>query len=181
MFNELYFLVEGNDDERFFQRIVEPILQDRYDYIGYYQYARRPKRKIQAFIKSIASKQADFLCITDINTSPCVTARKKQVKRNKLGTLSDSRVLVVKKEIESWYLAGLNEECCRRLRLPACRETESISKEQFKQFLSGSKLGCTINCMIDILRNYNICTAKSKNESFDYFHRKYLDIAPVPS
>jgi hypothetical protein len=181
MFNELYFLIEGNSDERFFQQIIEPILKDRYDYIGYYQYARRPKKKIREFIRSIVSKQVDFLCITDINTSPCVTARKERIKKRKFGTLDNSRILVVRKEIESWYLAGLNEECCRRLRLPARYETESISKEQFKQFLSGSKLGCTVNCMIEILKNYNIGTAKSKNGSFDYFYRKYLDLPPVPS
>lgn len=60
MFKELYFLIEGNDDERFFQLIVEPILKDGYDYIGYYQYAQRPKGKIQQFIQSILSKHADF-------------------------------------------------------------------------------------------------------------------------
>jgi hypothetical protein len=181
MFNELYFLIEGNRDERFFQRIVEPILKDRYDYIGYYQYAQRPKRKIRQFIRSIVSKHADFFCMTDINTSPCVTAKKQHIKEHKFGTVDDFRILVVKKEIESWYLAGLDEECCRRLRLPIHYETENISKEQFEELLSGSKLGCTINCIIEILKNYNISTAISKNRSFEYCHRKYLDLPPIPS
>lgn len=119
--------------------------------------------------------------MTDIDASPCVTARKQQIKKQKLGTLDDFRILVVKKEIESWYLAGLDEECCRRLRLPLGYETETITKQQFKQLLSGSKLGCTINCMIEMLKNYNLTTAKSRNGSFDYFHRKCLDLPPISS
>jgi hypothetical protein len=181
MFSELYFLIEGTSDERFFQRIIEPIVRDRYDYIGYYQYAERPKSKIQKFIRSIVSKHADFFCMTDINASPCITARKQHIKEHKLGNIDDFRILVIKKEIESWYLAGLDEDCCRRLRLPLCRQTENINKEQFEQLLSDSRLGCTINCMIEILKNYNIGTAKSKNMSFDYFHRKYLDLPPISS
>jgi hypothetical protein len=181
MFTEIYFLIEGNDDLRFLQRIAEPILKERYDYIGYFQYTRRPKKKVQGFIRSVISRKADFLCMTDIDVSPCVTAKKEQIKKDKLGTLDDSRILVVKSEIESWYLAGLDDERCRRLRLPAHRETESVDKEQFRQSLSGSKLGCTINCMIEILKNYDIATAKSRNGSFDYFHRKYLHVLPVRS
>ena len=181
MFSEFYFLIEGNTDERFLQRIVEPILRDRYDYIGYYQYARRPKTKILGFVRSIVSRQADFLCMTDINTSPCVTARKEHIKRDKLGTLDDSKVLVVRREIESWYLAGMDDECCKRLHLSPCQETESINKERFEQLISGSKLGRTINCMIEILKNYDVGVARSKNKSFDYFHRKHLDLPLISS
>ena len=35
MFRELYVLIEGNDDQRFVELVVKPIIGDRYDYMGY--------------------------------------------------------------------------------------------------------------------------------------------------
>lgn len=175
MYKELYVLIEGDDDERFIEWIVKPIIEDNYDYIGYYQYAQRSKTKNEQFIRNLVSRNANFFCLVDFNSSPCVTATKQHAKEHKLGNVDDRRILVVRTEIESWYLAGVNDDCCGRLRIPILNATNDITKEQFEHLLEQGKLGCTINCMIEILKNYDIVIAKSKNRSFDYFQHKYLE------
>ena len=172
--DEIYILVEGNDDERFVEWVLKPILNTRYDYIRYYQYAQRPKRRIEQFIQSIVSRKAVFLCLTDIDMYPCITARKESVKEMKIGTVSNDEIVVVIMEIEGWYLAGLNDACCSRLKIATYDTTDNIQKEQCEQLLSVSKLGNTINCKIEILKNYDIATAKIKNQSFNYFFNKHL-------
>jgi hypothetical protein len=174
MYKEFYFMIEGDDDERFVNRIVRPVLESNYDYIGFYQYAQRPKKDIERFIRSLLSKQADFLCLADINSLPCVTAKKQHIKEHKIGAVDDNRIIVIKMEIESWYLAGLNEKCCKGLRIPICATTDTIDKKKFGQLLLGSKLGYTINCMIEMLNNYDLNMAKSKNNTFKYFYNKHL-------
>lgn len=167
-------MIEGDDDERFVDRIVSPILEGNYDYIGFYQYAQRAKKDIERFIRSLLSKQADFLCLADINALPCVTAKKQQIKEHKIGAVDDDRIVVIKMEIESWYLAGLDEECCSGLRIPICATTDTMDKENFKQLTARSKLGYTIHCMIEMLNNYDLNMALSKNNSLRYFYNKHL-------
>jgi hypothetical protein len=174
MYKELYVLVEGDNDERFVEWVVKPIIEKNYDYIGYYQYARRSKEKNEQFIRSLVSRDVDFFCLVDFNSSPCVTERKQQAK-HKLGDVDAPRILVVKTEIESWYIAGVNENCCRRLKIPLLDATDNIAKEHFEHLLEQSKLGCTISCMVEMLKNYDIGIAKSKNSSFNYFYHKFLE------
>lgn len=56
---------------------------------------------------------ADYFYIVDINKLPCVIAKKQNIK-NSLTNIDQGRIIVVIKEIESWYLAGLDERECKK-------------------------------------------------------------------
>jgi len=174
MYRQLYIFVEGDDDERFVDRILRPILNERYDYIGCYKYAQRSKSKVEKFVRSIAAREIDFFCLVDIDSSPCITNRKEMARDTKFGDVEYGRIAVVRMEIESWYLAGLSDESCQRLHISSYDQTDSICKEGCEKILDKSKLGYTANCKIEILKNYNLTTARSKNISFDHFYRKHL-------
>jgi len=174
VYKRLFVLIEGNDDERFVSRIVQPILMNKYDYVKPYQYAQRQKKIIVNFVDSIRSMKADFICLGDINDSPCVTAKKRRIKEDKIGDVDDDRIIIVIKEIESWYLAGLDDTCCKKLGIRIYNATDNISKETFDVLISKSKPGSGISCMLEILKNFDVMVAKQKNKSFDYFHRNYL-------
>jgi len=118
--------------------------------------------------------KANFICLADINDSPCVTAKKQTLQQHKIGNVGDDRIIVLKKEIESWYLAGLGDTCCGKLGIPSCDATDSIDKEQFETLISRSGHTPKMNCMSEILKNFDMMTATQKNQSFNYFHRKYL-------
>jgi len=165
-YKELYIWVEGNDDERFFKRIIEPMLQKKYDNIYIIAYSQMKKEKRKSFLKSIKSMGADYIFVTDIDKSPCVTARKEEFEEFKY-IIDKGKIVVVVKEIESWYLAGLDT---KKIKIPHFELTDDITKEEFNKLISGNS---RIDSMLKILNNFSIEMAKQRNKSFKYFIDKY--------
>jgi hypothetical protein len=59
MKNRLFILVEGEDDVRFFGRIIKPLFADRYDSVEIVPYACIRREKINKFIKRVHKKPGD--------------------------------------------------------------------------------------------------------------------------
>lgn len=169
-------MVEGNDDERFFNAVIQPMLQERYSFITTYKYASVKKKKVSNFIRSIRDMQADYIFLADINNSPCVTNKKEKL-QGKYENIDTNKIVIVIKEIESWYLAGLGKEACRRLGLSPVRTTENMTKEQFNARIP-TRFTSRIDFMIEILSAFSAEEAKRKNHSFAYFMRKHVGDAP---
>jgi len=169
----LYIFVEGNDDENFFQKILLPRLRKKNDDINIIKYAQKPKKfeYIEKFVKSIQSMGADYIYVTDINNSPCVTA-KKQETQNNLRNIDSDKIIVVIKEIESWYLAGLSDTECRRFQMHTFSVTDTVTKEQFNSLIP-KEFDSRIDFMLEILKIFSIELATQKNRSFGYFIQKY--------
>lgn len=173
-YRRLYILVEGNDDERFIERIIKPGLEKRFHSVQLYRYAAQPPKKIENFLKSIVSMKADYMILTDIDHSPCVTQRKNLLKTKKIKSrlVEDDNIFVVIKEIESWYLAGLDREILKKLGISYSeKRTDSLTKERFDRLIS-DKYVSRIDFMQEILENFQVETAKQKNKSFNYFINK---------
>ena len=169
----LYIFVEGNDDEKFFQKILLPKLQEKNHNIQIIKYAQKPKKfkYIGKFLKPIQSMGADYIYVTDIDNSPCVTAKKLETQNN-LKNIDSDKIIVVIKEIESWYLAGLSDAECRRFKMHTFSVTDDITKEQFDS-LRSNKFDYRIDFMSEVLKKFSIEIAKQKNKSFGYFIEKY--------
>jgi len=172
-YKRLYILIEGDDDERFFNKILIPILENNYDSINIWKYAQIKKEKIKNFIKSIKSMMADYICVSDINDSPCVAFKKEKIKNRFNNLVENDRIVVVIKEIESWYLAGLSNQDVKKLAQQAFSTTDNITKEQFDSLIP-KKFTSRIDFMTEILKYFSIEIAKKKNHSFNYFLRKYV-------
>ena len=80
--------------------------------------------------------------------------------------------MVVKKEIESWYLAGLDSAACKQLKLPLSRNTDKITKEKFENLMK-KKFDSRRDFMVEVLKYFSIKEAKGKNASFKYFADKH--------
>jgi len=167
----LFIWVEGNDDERFFKKILSPNFQKKYDNVKIVKYATMKKEKVDNFIRSIKAMKADYIYLTDINDSPCVTAKKEEIQK-RYPNIDKNKIMVVIKEIESWYLAGLDNEICRQLKINNFANTNNITKEKFEAMIP-KKFASRIDFMLEILKNFSIEIAKQKNESFQYFAKKY--------
>ena len=83
-----------------------------------------------------------------------------------------ARIAVVKAEIESWYLAGLDHRNAGSLEIWYSGNTESMTKEDFTRM--HEKYSSKIDFMTDILKKFSIDIAKTRNESFRYFCDKFL-------
>ncbi len=109
---------------------------------------------------------ADYIYLADINTAPCVSAKKEHIAAA-YPHIDQSRIFVVVKEIESWYLAGLDENKCRSLKVRSFANTEQVGKEQFEALVP--KKRSLVEFKIEVLRRFSIEVARQKNRSFDYF------------
>ena len=171
VYRRLFIFVEGPDDERFFKEIMEPKLQKKYNFVETRCYAALKKEKIDNFLKSIKAMGADYIYVTDINNLPCVTA-KKQETQNKLRNIDGDRIIVVIKEIESWYLAGLDNTESQKFRIPTYSVTDNITKGQFDSLIPKT-FDSRIDFMLEILKIFSIEIAKQKNRSLRYCIEKY--------
>jgi len=168
----LFLLVEGDDDERFFQRIVKPKFEEKYNTVMLWKYAQVKNAKVEGFLKSIKAMGAEYIYVVDINHAPCVTGKKQEI-QNKFKNIDMNRIIVVIKEIESWYLAGLDTANSKELKLSFFETTNIVTKEQFNDLIP-KRFDSKIDFMLEILGRFSIEIAMQKNISFRYFLEKLI-------
>lgn len=170
-FKQLYILVEGDDNERFFEKIIKPKFGEKYDSVRLWKYAPKRHEKIINFLKSIKSMGADYIYITDFNEAPCISGRKQRVE-GRIQTIDKDRIAIVIPEIESWYLAGLDIKSCKRLQVSYEGTTDNITKERFNSIIP-KNFDSRIDFMLEILKCFSLELAKQKNMSLKYFLDKH--------
>lgn len=173
--NKLFVLVEGNDDERFFESILKPFSIHNSCQIQIWQYSQKKKSQVNRYLKSLKRLQANglasYLLVADLDRHPCAT-EKKGILSHEFKHVTKDRMLIVCAMIEAWYLAGLNEEKSNQLGIPRYfATTDHITKQIFDSIIP-SGFESRIDFMKEILKSYESETARSKNDSFGYFMRK---------
>lgn len=170
----IYFFVEGPDDLRFFENIIYTILEKKCNLIKIITYAGMKGEKIENYIKSIKSMnhsnnelKTEYFFISDIDCQPCVT-KKKSFLKAQYNNIDVSKIIVVIKEIESWYLAGLKNKNLEKFNIGNLRETNSINKEDFDRRIP-KQFDLKRDFLIEILKVFSVSEAKRKNNSFKYF------------
>ncbi len=172
-YRQMFVFVEGNDDERFFRNVVFPIFTQWYDLIRFIKYAELKKEKVSSFIQSIQSIGASYLFIADINHAPCVTFRKNELIQI-YKKLDSTKIVVVIREIEGWYLAGIDE---KELKIKQIKNTDHLGKEQFDQLIP-SRFASRTDFMMEILKSFSIEHAIQRNQSFRYFATRFGLFSP---
>lgn len=81
--------------------------------------------------------------------------------------VSQDKIIIVKKEIESWYMAGIDESICDKYKITELESTENFSKEDFDKIIPKGK--SRILFMHEILESYCCDVAKNRNSSINYF------------
>jgi hypothetical protein len=169
----LFLIVEGDDDERFMENVVKPILLKSYADVKIWQYAQQKHERTVNLINS-ARKIGDYLYFHDFDNAPCITARRNELVETLRG-IEKKKIIVVRNEIESWYLAGLDRQSHRELRIGRYHaDTDGVSKEQFNGLIP--KKMRRVEFMSLVVRKYNIGYGRRKNRSFEHFMRKHLDV-----
>ena len=170
-YKQLYIFVEGSDDEFFVANVVIPLLKPKYDLIKIWEYQQKPNKKTQNFLKAIISMGADYFFLADINSSPCKVSKKDKLQHEYGHDLDLTKAVIVVKEIESWYLAGLDETASSELKIKYLPKTNDVTKEKFESLMP-SGFSLRIDFMMEVLKRFSIDQARNKNESFDYFMSK---------
>lgn len=87
--------------------------------------------------------------------------------------LKEREIIVVSKEIESWYLAGLTADCETALKVKCPGSTDNLTKEDLDR-LRPSRFDSDLDLLLELLKCFDAMTACKRNKSFDYFHRRFL-------
>jgi len=171
MKTRIFILVEGEDDVRFFGRIIKPLLINRYDAVEIIPYASIKRTKVDNFLKSIRLMKSDYIFVADIDAENSVRD-KKQVLYSHFSHIDGGSIIVVIREIESWYYAGLSPESAQILHVPDLPFTDDLTKEDFNRLIP-RKFDSRIDFMFEILKYFSIDSAGKKNHSFRFFVERY--------
>lgn len=166
----LFLLVEGPDDERFAETILKELFLRDYYAVKIIRYAQKTKKYINNLIKSANAMNADYILLTDFNSSPCITHRKHKMLKE-FHFCEENNIQVVQQEIEGWYVAGLDSQSLSRLKLSPFEPSDSITKEQFNAIIP--KKFQRRDFLIELLKNFSFDFATKQNRSLHYFAEKY--------
>lgn len=172
MGKRLVVWVEGDRDKRFFETVVKPILAPAFGQVLVREYKQTRPTLIKKLLSSMSHEGFDHIFVTDMNSAPCATIRKQKVKE-RYPSLRDREIIVVSKEIESWYLAGLTSEGETTLRVKCPALTNNLAKEDLDR-LRPSRFDSDLDFLLELLKFFDGTVACKRNRSFDYFHRKLL-------
>lgn len=171
MKTRIFLLVEGEDDVRFFGRIIKPLFIGRYDSVEIIPYASIKRTKVDNFLKSIRLMNNDYIVVADIDAENSVRD-KKRVLSSYFSHIEGGSIIVVIKEIESWYYAGLSGDSARILNSPDLLSTDELTKEDFNRLIP-LNYDSRIDFMFEILKYFSIDSAVQKNQSFRFFVERY--------
>jgi hypothetical protein len=171
MKKRLFILVEGEDDVRFFGRIVKPLFVSRYESIEIIPYASIKREKVNSFLKSIRQMDHDYIFVADIDTERSVRD-KKQILYFHFSTITGHSIVIVIKEIESWYYAGLSDTAAQDMGVEVLPSTDDLFKEDFNRLMP-RQFDSRIDFMFEILKSFSLETAVLKNRSFKFFIERY--------
>lgn len=173
MKKRLFIMVEGEDDVRFFGRIIKPLFSGRYDSVEIVPYACIRRDKVSRLLKSIRLMKNDYIFVADIDNEHSVRD-KKQILYHRFAEVDGKYIVVVVMEIESWYLAGLPSGAARELGVEPGMSTDGITKEDFNRMIP-NRFHSRIDFMFETLKYFSLEDAAEKNRSFSFFvHHYYL-------
>jgi hypothetical protein len=169
----LYVLLEGNDDERFFRSLVRPHLERRYRKIKFWKYAREKRKHTLKFVRSLIRMEVDFIFVRDIDSAPSVRAKKQEIEAFYEDAIPDKALVIVVMEIESWYMAGPDEEYLLQRGIAiGSGSTDSLTKEVFNRLIPPRM--SRIEFLNEILEHSTIERGVTRNVSFRYFVEHWI-------
>ena len=168
-----YAIMEGPTDRTFFNHIIRPVLQKKYNKVGVFLYSQIRKPSLKNFIASCKNTEKDYAFFSDMDNVSCYTKKKDVIKSKINSKIDREKIIIVKAEIESWYLAGISQSDAKKLNINFHTNTEDIDKERFKSMMH-SRFVSINDFRMEILKHYSIDTAKKQNLSFKYFCDKFI-------
>ncbi|MGA2122000.1 MAG: hypothetical protein ABSG49_08150 [Methanoregula sp.] len=171
MKKRLFIMVEGEDDVRFFGRIIKPLLAPRYDSVEIVPYACIRREKVNKFLKSVSLMKNDYIFVADIDFEHSVRD-KKQILYCRFSNIDGGSIVIVIREIESWYYAGITGGVAQELGIADLPSTDDLTKEDFNARIP-KKFDSRIDFMFEILKSFSLEMAARKNQSFHFFVNRY--------
>ena len=165
----LWLFIEGPYDQYFFEHLY----QDKYqNSVQFYQYAKKPKEKINNFIRSIRCMPDCsylFICDSDGKTDERLVGNILA----EYNSVTANHIVIVRYEIEGWYYSGVTLEFCREKKIRNFEfMTDKITKEDFEFKLPRRSSKQII--LLQMLENYSVELATQRNRSLNNYYNSYF-------
>jgi len=168
----LFIFVEGLDDVTFFNNIFKLILEEKYYQTKIITWSCETKKKINNYIKTIKSMNNEIIFQSDFDNANCYTEKKNNIIKI-YKYLNNEDIIITKMMIESWYIAGLDVDVQRKLKLKEIIiNANEIRKDKFNTILPD--ISDRSNLLIKMLNYYDVELACKRNDSFNYFCSKWI-------
>lgn len=174
--NKVFIYIEGETDDIFVRFVLYEYAKNNMNIdLHPIPYAKKQPKIINKSIKSKFRYEYVFLSDLDSRTHPCITSMKEE-RIKKYDALDYSKIIIVKEEIESWYLAGIDNsfEKFRNWEIPS--QTDNIEKEYFDEIYKLS-FDSKKDCLKEIAKNFNFDLAMQRNNSFKYFLNRLSNLS----
>ncbi len=168
-YSRLYIFLEGGDDERIFETAFKEEFKE-YDHVQFVKHCQMKDEKVDSFIKSINGMGADYIFVCD-KDKDCISLSKQKY-LDRYSELEEEKMIIVEKEIESWYLAIINSGFKTKYKISEFTNTNSLTKEEYISIMPKA-FSSKIDFMIESLKHIDICLGITKNRSLNYFVLKY--------
>lgn len=168
--NLLVIFVEGVSDTRFFEAVINPLLENKYK-INYFEYSQKLDSKVNKYINTLKNMGIPYFFVKDFDRSNSIEQRKQMV-LSRYPECELKWIQIVKVEIESWYAAGINCSVQKKLRIKQISDCNNLCKEEF--YLKLSSKQDTIFQLKEILLKYDLNLAKTKNKTLKYLVDKLI-------
>jgi hypothetical protein len=166
----LYILVEGDDDELFFEKVLKKCFNKKYDEVYIIQWRQKSKERLNNYLDNLETEEYPYIFVADFRRI-CISQTKDDLTQT-YETLGPAHIAVVRKEIESWCIAGLDRSACERLGIPETHRTEGLGKRRFDSMMP-KRYKTVAEFMMDIFREYSIDVARTKNDSIAHLLDTY--------
>lgn len=167
-----YLLVEGIDDYNFIKRIFKRYFEEQYVKAIPLEYAQDSPEELKTFIEIVeGSEEDDYIIFGDYKQEcGCITNTKIKINDEKFGGNADlNKILIVIREIEGWYLAGLSDDDITELKIELnLSNTNYITKKIFNDNIPRKDLKYKSIYMSILLAKFKIEYGRKRNESFCY-------------
>lgn len=167
-YRSLSIFVEGITDERFFENVMVNQLKQQFNQVRIIKYATLKPTKVSALVRGFKSFDgASVMFTADYDSKPSLGTRIHEI-TSKYDEVNRHDICLVIDEIESWFLAGLSFEHCERLGVNYVKHTEHITKEDFFSLIP-PHFDSRLDFLFEIIKVFNIRTARKRNASFAFF------------
>ncbi|KKK42661.1 hypothetical protein LCGC14_0679140 [marine sediment metagenome] len=173
---DIYFYVEGDDDKRFFERIVKKLIlkSKKYENIHVLQWRQKKEYLVKNFIKKYLEKGCKVVFVRDYDNSAQnneemnrIISSLEEETMQRYNIKSKEDIFIVRREIESWYRAGIKNNLLKKYHITPIENTNTFSKEEFERLIPEGM--SQTEFLIEIVENFDVKLAKKKNSSFKDF------------
>lgn len=175
--SDFFFYLEGDEDIRFMENIIKNFIKKKRLLLRPRKYRNLKDSTVEELITDHNEKDEKYLFFADNDSIQNVENKKDELIDQHYPSLKRENIIIIVKEIESWYLAGISTQMANELGIDEVsysRKDPNISgKKGFEELKPGNMT--LIEFYLEVTKKFDVEIGKKRNYSFEYFFSLHID------